>query len=415
MIGFEKHCDVLIAGGGIAGVAAALQSARCGKKTILVEKTVLLGGLATSGLINLYQALCDGNGTQVTFGISEELLHRSILYGPGDIPANWRNEQNAPEDRRFTALYSPASMVLALDEVLREAGVDVWFDTLVCNTIVENGIMTGIVVENESGRGIIHAQRFVDSTGSALLLRRSGTEVFDENNFLSLWELEFNQGKLARFIGGVSCTGKVSNLLSDKELEDAGISRAILEQERRGISGRTVSEYIQSTRAYLLERYKKLYRSGNSDRHTHYPVKLPIMPQFRKICAIHSKYVLDSADAEKEFDDSVGVVADWRVAGTLWEIPYSCLIPAQGPSGVLASGRCLGAVNDAWEVTRVIQAATLTGQVAGLASSLSIDRQCLPEYLENEVLQPQLSRLGFKIHIRDIRFKSNKIQEEGAI
>lgn len=59
---FKVNCDVAVIGGGIAGVAAAVQAARSGKKTILVEKTILLGGLATSGLVYIYLPLCDGFG-----------------------------------------------------------------------------------------------------------------------------------------------------------------------------------------------------------------------------------------------------------------------------------------------------------------------------------------------------------------
>ena len=66
-----KQYDVAVIGGGVAGAAAALQAARCGCKTILMEKNVLLGGLATAGLIYFYLPLCDGRGRQVTFGVSE--------------------------------------------------------------------------------------------------------------------------------------------------------------------------------------------------------------------------------------------------------------------------------------------------------------------------------------------------------
>ena len=75
---FNRTFDVVVAGGGIAGVAAAIQAARRGKKTVLVEKTVQPGGLATTGLVNVYLPLCDGNGRQVTFGLCEELIRRSL-------------------------------------------------------------------------------------------------------------------------------------------------------------------------------------------------------------------------------------------------------------------------------------------------------------------------------------------------
>ena len=111
---FKVNYDIAVVGGGIAGIAAAIQAARAGKKTVLVEKTILPGGLATSGLVYIYLPICDGNGHQVTFGLSEELLKASIQYGPGEIPANWRNAENAEEQKRYRCVFSPAELMLAL-------------------------------------------------------------------------------------------------------------------------------------------------------------------------------------------------------------------------------------------------------------------------------------------------------------
>ena len=86
----ETSYDVIVVGAGVAGVAAALEAARAGLSTALIEKTIFTGGLATTGLVNIYLPLCDGRGTQVSFGIAEELLQLSLKYGPGDIPATWR-------------------------------------------------------------------------------------------------------------------------------------------------------------------------------------------------------------------------------------------------------------------------------------------------------------------------------------
>ena len=90
--------DVIVVGGGIAGVAAAVAAARNGAKTLLMEKQIHLGGLATTGLISWYEPLCDGNGRQVIGGISEELIRLSVCYGLEDLPAQWGGEgKNAPQ------------------------------------------------------------------------------------------------------------------------------------------------------------------------------------------------------------------------------------------------------------------------------------------------------------------------------
>ena len=70
--------DVLVAGGGVAGIAAALAAARNGSKVCLLEKQFMLGGLATAGLVTIYLPICDGKGTQVSFGLAEELLKQTL-------------------------------------------------------------------------------------------------------------------------------------------------------------------------------------------------------------------------------------------------------------------------------------------------------------------------------------------------
>lgn len=84
--------DVIVVGGGVAGVSAALAAARNGAKVCLVGKESALGGLATLGLITHYLPLCDGLGHQVVGGIGEELLKLSMRDGFAEIPACWQRK-----------------------------------------------------------------------------------------------------------------------------------------------------------------------------------------------------------------------------------------------------------------------------------------------------------------------------------
>lgn len=102
------ECDVLVAGGGIAGVAAAIAAARQGAKVLLLEKQFMLGGLATAGLITIYLPLCDGRGHQVSFGLAEELLRLSIQYGyEAKYPSAWLEKQaeEQPEEQTEEPVY----------------------------------------------------------------------------------------------------------------------------------------------------------------------------------------------------------------------------------------------------------------------------------------------------------------------
>ena len=91
--------DVVVAGGGIAGCAAALAAARNGASVLLIEKQTMLGGLATAGLITYYLPLCDGEGRQMSYGIAEEFLRLSVRHYPeADIPESWKKNGGLDPD-----------------------------------------------------------------------------------------------------------------------------------------------------------------------------------------------------------------------------------------------------------------------------------------------------------------------------
>ena len=82
--------EIIVAGGGLSGIAAALSAARCGRRVLLLEKQCWLGGLATTGLVNLWVPLCNGRGRMIIKGMAEELLHLSIRNGFDTLPPSWK-------------------------------------------------------------------------------------------------------------------------------------------------------------------------------------------------------------------------------------------------------------------------------------------------------------------------------------
>ena len=81
--------DVIVAGGGVAGVAAALSASLKGKSLLLIEKRVALGGLATIGLISLFVPMCNGRGKLIEKGLAWDFLQLSIRYGYVSLPEEW--------------------------------------------------------------------------------------------------------------------------------------------------------------------------------------------------------------------------------------------------------------------------------------------------------------------------------------
>ena len=109
-----KNCDVVVVGGGIAGISAAASAARNGMHVVLIEKSVVLGGLATLGNVCIYLALCDGCGNKVYGGLAEELLHETIRYGYDNLPDCWRGRPfrlEAPAGRYRTQFNVPAAIL----------------------------------------------------------------------------------------------------------------------------------------------------------------------------------------------------------------------------------------------------------------------------------------------------------------
>jgi succinate dehydrogenase/fumarate reductase flavoprotein subunit len=397
---YKKDYDVVVAGGGIAGVAAAIEASRSGMKTALVEKTVFTGGLATTGLIFIYLPLCDGRGTQVTFGLSEELLRASIIYGPGDIPKGWENGVKGPPESRFLVRFSPASFIIALDELLVNAGVDVWFDTLVVGAVMDGQRITGIEVENKSGRGLISAKCFVDATGDADLAFQAGAPCVETDNWLSNWAIMASAGAAKK----AAKDGNAKDLLNFFIIGGDNAGRGAPEKGKkyRGTDGKDVSEFILKSRELLINDLKNLYaKEGKEKRNDYYPLTLASMPQLRTTRRIDGLSTIRDDGHSKKISESVGLVADWRKSAFVWEVPYTSLLPKK-VKGLIAAGRCISNERDAWEVMRVIPAAAFTGQVAGLSAAISIKNKINPDALAVKDIQNALKSKGIPLHIEDV-------------
>ena len=394
---FKIDFDVIVAGAGVAGVGAALAAARAGARTALVEKTVFPGGLATTGNILTYLPLSDNRGNQVTFGIAEELLKACIKYGPGGIPADWR-DPDTPS--RYGSRFSPASFVMALDEVLTHAGVDIWFDTLICDSVVSGDRITGIEVENKSGRGLLSAKCIVDATGDADVAFRAGASCAEQDNYLTIWALETSLEQAEQAVREGDGAALLKLVIAGGS--DVGVGHPEGMRKFYGTKGKEVSEFIVESRRLIREYYRKRQAElGPEGRGKAFPLTFPGMADFRTTRRIEGHYRLNDGEMFAHYDDCVGAVADWRGGRDVWEVPYGTLVP-KDVRGLLAAGRCISTAGQAWEVMRVIQAAVMTGEVSGTAAAMSARLNTTPDALEIGDLQKALERKGFLLDVGEI-------------
>ncbi len=163
----DKRYDVVIAGGGPAGVGAAVCAARLGVKVLLIEATGCFGGMGTSGLVTAFDPM--GDGTKMLVGgfmreVVETMYSRGFLK-PGINPNAWRKNYH-----NWTP-FQVEGYKLVLDEFVTKVGVEVRFFTRVIDAEADpkTGVVSGVVLQNVEGYRFVRGGAYIDATGDGVL------------------------------------------------------------------------------------------------------------------------------------------------------------------------------------------------------------------------------------------------------
>ena len=387
--------DIAVAGGGVAGVAAAVEAARAGKKVVLIEKATQLGGLGTIGLINFFVPMCNGRGTQIIKGMADEFLRLSIKYGFDSLPEDWQKGEpgQGNSNQRLVSRYSAPIFSLAMCELLHDLNVDILYDTVVTGAEVQDGHINTISLFNKSGFICCRAQVFIDATGDSDLLHFAGVPTVTGGNYHTYQGFYASLDSCKRAYE----TGDIGHLTSwynggSANLYGGGHPEGMPLWD--GTDGDQVSRYFVTNQLELLEKLKK------TDRKTRDITLLPIMPQFRTTRHIDGDYTLQPEDAYRHFEDSVCAICDFDRRDYLFEVPYRTMIRS-GFDNIIAAGRCASGAGYAWDVLRVIPPAILTGQAAGAAACQVIENNCFVTNIDISALQEKLSSENVMIHFDD--------------
>ena len=377
--------DVVVIGGGVAGCAAALAAARNSSKVLLVEKMTVLGGLATAGHIVIYLPLDDGYGRKVISGLAEEFLEVSVTYGYGMDYKNWQIDGG-----RYETNFNGPVFALALEELLLKEGVDIWFDTLFVGTTIDGGTVKEIIIENKSGRRQISCKAVVDASGDAEVFARSGELCYSRENSLAIWCYCTDGGK-----NHISKRGSKA----DKNLYLLTLGNIDKSAERHVVATPYYADDFKGVNRFIMDGHKKLLSQVKEDPDLTL-ASLPSMPQVRMARRIEGEYILKERDASKHFEDNIGGTGDWRRPAPVYEIPFRTLY-TNNLKNVIAAGRCISASEDAWEVTRVIAPAVLTGQSAGTAATLIANSGVSVQNLDIAVLRNMLKNNGVLLDVNE--------------
>ena len=386
-----KESDVLVCGGGFAGISAALAAARKGKKVILLEKSFVLGGLATSGLITIYLPLCDGLGRQVSFGIAEELFRLSIKMGAEDkYPENWLDNigTKTENDKRFEVQFNPQLFAILTEQLLLNEGVEILYGTYAVATDVLNGKINAVIIENKSGRQAIKSKTVVDATGDCDIAYFAGApcDTFKQGNVLAAWYY------------AVGKDGYKLNTLGFCDIPDDQKPKDYKENHliNRRFTGLDADELSQMTQLSHVSTLNDVIKKRENDN-TLFPVTIATTPQVRMTRKIVGEYTLHDTESHKYFEDSIGLVSDWRKRGPVYEVPFGTLY-SKTIKNLIVAGRCTSVTDSMWDIMRVIPCCAVTGEAAGVAAAITDDFS----KIDVKKLQSILKTNGVILHENDL-------------
>lgn len=378
--------DVAVCGGGIAGISAALAAAREGKKVILFEKQYMLGGLGTAGLVTIYLPLCDGFGRQVSFGIAEELLKLSIKYGAeAKYPENWLDGKGTrtQKDKRYQVQYNAQVFAILAEQLLIENGVDILYGSYVVGVEMKGKKIKHLYVENKSGKTAYSICAVVDATGDCDIawFSKAPTETFKQGNVLAAWY--YFASKDGHRLQEVGASDVPDEEKTGKEV------KPLISRRFSGLDGKELSEMMVLSHKTTLDHWLKKRENDPSAVIS----TIATTPQIRMTRKIVGEYTLSNTEEHTYFDDSIGMVSNWRRRGPVYEVPFRTLYN-KAVDNLIVAGRCTSVNETLWDVMRVIPCCAVTGQAAGTAAALSDDFSSL----DVNLLQEQLQKDGVKLH-----------------
>jgi ribulose 1,5-bisphosphate synthetase/thiazole synthase len=435
-------CDVLIVGGGPSGISASISSSRAGSDTILIEKYGCLGGVITTvGMETLGWYRYEGTTDCEGIGIEMENIAEKM---GGTI--KWPYNDSQCLDADFFKVVA--------DKLIEDNGVRCILHCYGVDVIVEDNIIKGIITESKSGRMAIMAKRIVDCTGDADIIHFSGakyrvnktkdrmavTTVFncagvDKKAFLNYtennkktykdWNGNWNQItsekekhlrtpylnlKLKKTDSQDSNNDSESISGSWSSISDAGEATNLNLIHMKGYD---CTDVLDITKAEIEGR-KKTLQTLNTLKESIPGFENAKLRNFgmtlgtRDSRKIIGEYELTGHDVmnQSKFIDSIGIFPEFvdgynvlllPSTGRYFQIPFRCLVPL-GVENLLVAGRCVAGDNISHAAMRNMMACTVTGQGAGIASSVSIKEDVFVRNVNIENVQNELLKQGVRIN-----------------
>ena len=402
--------DVVVVGGGPAGIAAAVSAARHGASTLLVERYGFLGGMGTAGGVTNFAGLYgkrNGEMTLLVRGVADDLLARIDALGGLNTP------QDGMQGRIRVRSYDTSAYKIAADQLLLDAGVKLLFHAWAAAVVREGERIAALVVETKSGRQAIRANAFVDASGDADVAAFAGVpfEVGDGHGSGLFPTTMFRVGQVDAqpALTAVGEFKAINDLMAQVQAQKPGAYRfpregAILRpnidprewranvtqirnaagRAMNGVDARELTEGELEGRRQIAEYFRFMKAEVPGFAHS---AIVEIAPQvgIRETRRIEGLYALTGEDilSSASFDDSIGINAwpmemhaDGRIewafprdeSRTYNQLPWRMLVP-RSVDNLLVAGRCAAMTHEGQSAARASGGCFVMGQAAGTAAA----------------------------------------------
>ena len=419
-----KEFDVVVAGGGTAGVIAAIAAARRGAKTVLIEAKGYMGGVAVEGgtalhsFYNLWKAFPGVEKRHVVRAIPQEVVDRLLEVGGTSGHAEMLRRYDY--DSVCTAIDTEMYKLVAFN-MLEEAGVSIFVNTLLVGAIMAGSCVRGVIAESRSGREAIYAKSFVDCTGYGDLCAHAGADYTEPNDYgvaNSIGIANVSVEKYHEFLKSHDALGDYSEGMRDGQdgqiVRLSGSATKVSDEFAAAVSEAHMAMVTTTVHDNYFMFIKIGYRTPESPTNRDVAAKaevelrrrqLKAVELFRKfvpgcekafiartspsICIRRARLIACDYDITSEdvlqarhFEDDVMVYGFHDNAprlqikdGGTYGIPYRSL-RVTGIDNVMAAGMMITSNHDAHMSTRNTVCCMGQGQAAGTAAALCVAKDC---------------------------------------
>lgn len=418
-----EHFDVIVCGGGAAGIGAALAAAEDGAKTALIERFGFLGGMATAGYVNPMSEF-SYNGRQVVGGIAWRFAQKLIENGGGLV-----------EEPRCNVSFNPEIYKLSAQQLMTEAGVKCYMNTVLVDCRMEGNAVASLILTNKSGLFALEADYFIDATGDADLCCMAGTEFLPQVEAMQ-------PGTLCFTLAGVNTETPRMHIIHQRNhrfnhqatfvrepllaLREQGVDvpqfggpwlattlqpGCITVNMTRAAMNATDSEDYQQAECRMREdvfRLVELMKEHVEEFKDCYLTAIAPVAGIRESRRVKGVHVLTGQEYVTAFHFPDAIARSCHAVDihlpnndgqklTFPEdagfIPYRSLMTATHPN-LLMAGRCISADGEAFAAIRVQAPCMETGQAAGFAAAMCARQGISVQALDADALVERVRQAG---------------------